>query len=77
VNGTTFRLEPVLARSTLMACALCVAACSGARHRKVNGPPPEYEPPEDPAALDANDAGTVPSPVQAADGGAPAEPTRS
>ena len=36
---------------------LGVAACGGARHRKVAGPPPEYEAPDEPAAAGAEDAG--------------------
>jgi len=31
-----------------LAVPLAVASCSGARHRKVAGPPPEYDLPEEP-----------------------------
>lgn len=42
-------------------CAVCLlaASCAGARHRKVAGPPPEYEPPDDPGAVDASDSGAA------------------
>jgi hypothetical protein len=50
-------------RIALVLASLSVAACSGARHRKPVGPPPEYELPEEP------DAG--PAAVPARDGGAP------
>ena len=46
------------------ACAVVfgVASCAGARHRKVAGPPPEYERPVDPEALaEDGGAGVVPS----------------
>ena len=36
---------------------LCLTACAGARHRKVSGPPPEYEHPDDPSALQPTDGG--------------------
>jgi hypothetical protein len=39
------------------AVVLGFAACSGARHRKVAGPPPEYERPDDPGAYEAGDGG--------------------
>jgi len=47
------------ARLALGAVCLLVAACAGARHRKVAGPPPEYEPPDDPGAADASDSGAT------------------
>lgn len=37
--------------------ALLLGACSGARHRKVTGPPPEYEHPDEPGALEPRDGG--------------------
>jgi hypothetical protein len=39
------------------AMALGLAACAGARHRKVAGPPPEYEKPDDFAAHEPKDGG--------------------
>jgi hypothetical protein len=39
------RLKWLLLAGALAAVA---ASCSGARHRKVSGPPPEYELPDDP-----------------------------
>ncbi len=49
-------LKPSLPSGRGAAYALClsVAACGGARHRKVAGPPPEYEPPDD-VALETRD----------------------
>jgi hypothetical protein len=43
-----------------VAFAVCLglAACSGARHRRVAGPPPEYERPDDPVAGPSTGAGT-------------------
>jgi hypothetical protein len=38
------------------ALVLLVAACGGARHRKVNGPPPEYESPDDLGYVDGGSA---------------------
>jgi hypothetical protein len=64
-----------MSRGGLLAAlvALGLAACSGARHRRVQGPPPEYEPPDDPAALDAgappSAAPLAPSPVRLDAGG--------
>jgi len=37
----------VVPRTLLLALVLGAVACSGARHRKVVGPPPEYELPDD------------------------------
>jgi hypothetical protein len=45
-----------------------VAACGGGQHRKVEGPPPEYEMPEDPAksvAPSPPDAAAAPTPPHA------------
>ena len=53
---------------SLLAWSLVVAGCSGARHRKVSGPPPEYELPEH--------VGTGGADVEPADGGANAAPPR-
>jgi hypothetical protein len=41
------------------ACAagLTLTACAGARHRKVAGPPPEYERADDPSPFEPGDGG--------------------
>jgi hypothetical protein len=39
-----------LRRVAALVAATIALSCSGARHRKVAGPPPEYEPPEPPDA---------------------------
>jgi hypothetical protein len=39
------------------AIALGLLGCAGARHRKVAGPPPEYERPDDVAAYESRDGG--------------------
>jgi hypothetical protein len=58
------RLAPAL-------IAVVLAACSGARHRKAQGPPPEYEPPEDLPSLDAGAPSATDAPATDLDGGAP------
>jgi len=40
------------------AVVLSLGACAGARHRKVAGPPPEYEKPDEPVAFESRDGGT-------------------
>jgi hypothetical protein len=64
-GGASFgRLAPVL-------ITLGLAACSGARHRKVAGPPPEYEPPDDPGSLDGGAPSLPTAPSTSLDAGAP------
>jgi hypothetical protein len=46
-------------RAALIAAMFALIGCAGARHRKPAGPPPEYEPPDDPGAYQARDGGTV------------------
>ncbi len=63
-GGASFgRLAPAL-------IALGLAACSGARHRKVAGPPPEYEPPDDPGSLDGGAPPAATAPGTRLDAGA-------
>jgi hypothetical protein len=63
------RAAKVGARTALCAALLSLAACAGARHRKVAGPPPEYERPDDPDPHAAGDGGGG-----SADGGVASEP---
>jgi hypothetical protein len=47
------------------AVALVALCCGGSQHRKVQGPPPEYEVPEEPAksaATSQPDAAAAPAP---------------
>jgi hypothetical protein len=53
-------------RMTWLALVVLVSSCGGGgQHRKVQGPPPEYEMPEDPAkstAMGLPDAAVAPAP---------------
>ncbi|MET0595708.1 MAG: hypothetical protein ABW133_23625 [Polyangiaceae bacterium] len=67
-----------LSREGRAACSLALAtaflglaACGGARHRKVNGPPPEYELPDESGAADSGV--TASSPVGTGGGTAVAD----
>ncbi len=51
---------------TIVLACVAILGCSGARHRKVAGPPPEYELPED---LDAS-APPATSPARPSDAAA-------
>jgi len=63
-------LDVTKGRLTTWMVALVVlagaAGCSGARHRKPSGPPPEYELPRDP---DASFATAAPVPLASRDAG--------
>ena len=48
---------------------LGLVACGGARHRKVNGPPPEYELPDEPGVADAGAPPPADGAASSADGG--------
>jgi hypothetical protein len=53
------------AAATLLSLAATIAACASAQHRKVAGPPPEYELPEEPDAW----APAAPAPSRPSDAG--------
>lgn len=71
------RFASTVASSRPLAAALLalgLAACSGARHRKVAGPPPEYEPPDD-AAPEAGAPRALAAPMTGLDGGVTSVPS--
>ena len=66
------RAASLFARGAALLGCLALLACAGARHRKVKGPPPEYELPDEPGAREPDDGGAraEPGPPHA-EGGPP------
>jgi hypothetical protein len=57
-----------LAHAALCGAALSLASCGGARHRKVAGPPPEYERPDEGEIREPKDGGAASTDAGAASG---------